>query len=56
MMRQGYSISEISFLRETPRTTVLGWLKKEKLGLTQVQKRGKKEKVINPAFIPSLTV
>jgi hypothetical protein len=31
-----------------------GWLKKEKLGLTQVQKRGKKEKVINPAFISLL--
>lgn len=51
MMRKGYTIKEISDLREIPRSTIYGWLEKEKLGLPQVQKRGRKEKSINSAFI-----
>jgi len=51
MMRKGYTIPEISVSRKIPRTTLYGFLKKEKEGLPQVQKRGAQEKQINPSFI-----
>ena len=50
MMRQGYSISEISQLRNIPRGTLYDWLKLEKKGLSLVNKRGRKERYINPKF------
>ena len=50
-MRKGYTIAEISHLRKIPRSTLYGFLEKEKLGLPQVQKRGPSEKQINPIFI-----
>lgn len=51
MMRQRYSIAEISDLRNIPRGTLYGWLNKEKQGISQVQKRGRKERYINPDFV-----
>ena len=51
MMRKGYTIQEISLLREIPRSTIYGWLEKEKQGLPQVQKRGRRNKEINPIFV-----
>ncbi|MFW6225807.1 MAG: DDE-type integrase/transposase/recombinase [bacterium] len=51
MMRRGYTISEISDLRKIPRGTLYGWLDREKKGISQVEKRGRKEKQINPQFI-----
>ena len=51
LMRKGYTISEIAYLRDIPRSTLHGWLQKEKEGLPQVQKRGRREKHINSKFI-----
>ncbi len=51
MMRKGYTINEISHLKNIPRGTLYGFLEKEKQGLPQVQKRGRKNKEINPIFI-----
>ncbi len=50
IMRQGYSIKDISELRGIPRSTLYDWLKLEKKGLPLVNKRGRNEKYINPAF------
>jgi len=49
MMRQGYSIKDLSKLRGIPRSTIYDWLKLEKKDLSLVNKRGRKEKYIIPA-------
>ena len=56
MMRQGWSIKEISELRGIPRSTLYDWLKLEKRGLPLINKRGRKEKYINPKFIELVVI